>query len=95
VHEKNRELLQAGVLNAWTEKSLEKLAELMPGRYAKDEMSGGFLGAIDRYVYRSPVSQVADTTSGGADTPPRHEPVQTTRLTPMAVDDGVERASTQ
>ena len=54
VHEKNMELLQAGVFNAWTEKSLGKLAELMPGRYAKNEMSSGFLGAIDSYAYRSP-----------------------------------------
>ena len=35
VHEKNVELLQAGVFNAWTEKSLGRLVELMPGRYAK------------------------------------------------------------
>ncbi|MGB7219388.1 MAG: tetratricopeptide repeat protein, partial [Vicinamibacterales bacterium] len=59
VHEKNMELLQAGVFNAWTEKSLAKLAELKPGRYAKREMSSGALGAPDRYVYRTPVSQVA------------------------------------
>jgi len=54
VHEKNLELLRAGVFNAWTEKSLGKLAELMPGRYAKNELSSGFLGSIDSYAYRSP-----------------------------------------
>jgi cellulose synthase operon protein C len=54
VHEKNLELLRAGVFNPWTQKSLGKLAELMPGRYAKNEMSGGFLGSIDSYAYRSP-----------------------------------------
>jgi tetratricopeptide (TPR) repeat protein len=47
VHEKNMELLHAGVLNEWTEKSLSKLTGLMPGRYAKHEMSSGFIGAID------------------------------------------------
>jgi tetratricopeptide (TPR) repeat protein len=47
VHEKNMELLHAGVFNSWTEKSLSRLSELMPGRYAKHEMSGGFLGTID------------------------------------------------
>jgi hypothetical protein len=47
LHEKNLELLQAGVLNAWTEKSLGKLVELMPGRYARNEMSSGFLSVID------------------------------------------------
>jgi cellulose synthase operon protein C len=40
--------------NAWIEKSLARLAELMPGRYAKTEISTGFLGSIDRYAYRSP-----------------------------------------
>jgi hypothetical protein len=31
VHEKNMELLHAGVFNSWTEKSLSRLTELMPG----------------------------------------------------------------
>jgi tetratricopeptide (TPR) repeat protein len=47
VHEKNMELLHVGVLNAWTEKSLSRLTELMPARYAKKEASSGFLAAID------------------------------------------------
>src|SRR5439155_7920577 len=70
VHEKNMELLHAGVFNSWTEKSLSRLSELMPGRYAKHEMSSGFLGAVDSYVYRSPVSQVSAPTAGNADTTP-------------------------
>jgi tetratricopeptide (TPR) repeat protein len=70
VHEKNMELLHAGVFNEWTEKSLSRLTELMPGRYAKHEMSSGFLSAIDSYVYRSPVSQASLPTSGDADTTP-------------------------
>jgi tetratricopeptide (TPR) repeat protein len=40
------ELLHAGTFNAWTEKSLNRLTELMPGRYAKQEVSSGFLNAI-------------------------------------------------
>jgi cellulose synthase operon protein C len=47
VHEKNMELLHAGAFNAWTEKSLSRLTELMPGRYAKHEMSSGFIAASD------------------------------------------------
>jgi len=70
VHEKNMEMLHAGVFNAWTEKSLSRLAELMPGRYAKSEMSSGFIGAIDRYVYRSPLSQASTQTAGNAGTTP-------------------------
>jgi tetratricopeptide (TPR) repeat protein len=60
VHEKNMELLHAGVFNSWTEKSLSRLTELMPGRYAKHETSSGFLGATDSHVVGSPVAQVSD-----------------------------------
>jgi cellulose synthase operon protein C len=70
VHEKNMESLHAGVFNAWTEKSLSKLAELMPGRYAKNEMSSGFIGAIDRYVYQSPLAQAAIQAASNAITTP-------------------------
>jgi outer membrane protein assembly factor BamD (BamD/ComL family) len=93
-HEKNLEMLQAGVFNAWTEKSLGKLAELVPGRYAKNEMSSDLLGTIDSYVYRSPASRIY--TLGAADTTPPGEPAETTRLAPTTVDDGgVEDANPQ
>jgi len=89
VHEKNLELLQAGVFNAWTEKSLGKLAELMPGRYARNEMSSGFLGAIDSYAYRSPVSQITGPALGDLEATPPGEPIRTTRLEPVTADGGV------
>jgi cellulose synthase operon protein C len=54
VHEKNLELITAGVFNNWVERSLDKLADLMPGRYAKFEISSGFLASLDGYTYRSP-----------------------------------------
>ena len=54
VHEKNLELLSVGIFNPWIEKSLEKLAILMPGRYAKFEASTGLIASIDRYAYRAP-----------------------------------------
>src|SRR5947199_3690917 len=60
VHEKNMELLHAGVFNSWIEKSLSRRTELMPGRYAKRETSSGFVDAIDRPVDESPESQVSD-----------------------------------
>src|SRR3989454_765032 len=67
VYEKNMELLQAGVFNSWTEKSLSRLTELMPGRYAKHETSSGFLGAINSHVEGSPVLQVSNhSTSDNA-----------------------------
>jgi tetratricopeptide (TPR) repeat protein len=93
VHEKNMESLHAGVFNAWTEKSLSRLAEMVPGRYAKNEMSSGFIGAIDRYVYQSPLAQAAiqaaiqaaaannaGTTPSNGTTP--GNPEQTTQPTP-------------
>jgi hypothetical protein len=58
VHEKNVELMTGGVYNAWVEKSLARLATLMPARYAKTEISSGFLDAIDRYTYRVPEKPV-------------------------------------
>jgi len=60
VHEKNMESLHAGVFNSWIEKSLTRLTELMPGRYAKRETSSGFLGAIDSPAQGSPASQVSN-----------------------------------
>jgi len=54
VHEKNLELMRRGVYNSWTEKSLARLAALKPGRYAKAEISSGFVGSLDRYSYRQP-----------------------------------------
>src|SRR5215469_290055 len=80
VHEKNMELLHAGVFNTWTEKSLGRLAELMPGRYAKNELNSGFPDAIDRYVYRPPASQIPAPTPGNATTPSKSD--QTTQSAP-------------
>jgi tetratricopeptide (TPR) repeat protein len=54
VHAKNHELIAAGIYNPWVQKSLDRLAILMPGRYAKNESSEGFVGSIDYYAYRQP-----------------------------------------
>jgi hypothetical protein len=81
VHEKNLELLSVGVFNAWIEKSLGKLAEMMPGRYAKFEASTGLIASIERYAYRTPTVREAvpdqpeteaeaETESEAPETPP-------------------------
>jgi hypothetical protein len=94
VHEKNIELLHAGVFNEWTEKSLDRLAKLVPGRYAKDEMSSGFLDSIDGYVYQPPMSQVSDPTSDNSG-PGREDP-ETMQPAPTVGDNGVvEHANVQ
>jgi hypothetical protein len=59
VHEKNLELLGSGVHNPWIDKSLARLAELSPGRYAKFETSSGPLASIDSYAYRAPALPAA------------------------------------
>jgi tetratricopeptide (TPR) repeat protein len=57
VHQKNLELLASGVYNPWIEKSLARLAALMPGRYAKPEASSGLIASIDRYAYQAPAGR--------------------------------------
>ncbi len=78
VHEENFELLAGGIYNDWVQKSLDKLALLMPGRYAKSEISGGYVGSIDSYAYRMPIAPppgaegleaLDETDSGDAEEP--------------------------
>ena len=61
VHEENFELLSVGVYNPWVQKSLDKLAMLMPGRYAKNESSEGFVGSISYYAYRMPIAPAVES----------------------------------
>lgn len=56
VYEANYELMLTGIYNPWIEKSLNKLAALMPARYAKQELSEGLLSSVDEYVYRPPLA---------------------------------------
>ena len=50
-HEKNLELLTLGVYSAWIEMSIEKLAKLVPARYAKFQESSGFIESMDTIDY--------------------------------------------
>jgi tetratricopeptide (TPR) repeat protein len=88
VHEKNLELLRAGVVNEWTEKSLGRLVKLMPGRYAKQEVSAGFLSGIDSYMYVSPVSQIAPPTPADTDAT-ADQPGQATSGAPVSAGEEV------
>jgi len=70
VHEKNLELLVDGLFNPWIERSLGKLADLMPGRYAKLEISPGFLDSMTVYAYRVPgAPETPDPTLAPATAP--------------------------
>jgi tetratricopeptide (TPR) repeat protein len=59
VHEKNLELILAGLYNRWVDKSLARLGELMPGRYAKQEQSAGVMASLEGFTYRSPAAEAA------------------------------------
>jgi len=48
VHEKNTELLDVGVYNQWVDKSLDKLAVLVPARYAKTEQASTVISTIQQ-----------------------------------------------
>jgi outer membrane protein assembly factor BamD (BamD/ComL family) len=60
VHEENFELLAGGIYNPWVQKSLDQLAVMMPGRYAKNEINGGYIGSIDMFAYRMPIAPPAN-----------------------------------
>ena len=51
VHQQNLELMTRGIFNPWVEKSIEKLAKLVPARYAKFEESSGYIEDIDTAGY--------------------------------------------
>jgi tetratricopeptide (TPR) repeat protein len=55
VHEANvAVMIAASIYNRWVQQSFARLASLVPGRYAKEEHSMGFLGAIESFTYRQP-----------------------------------------
>lgn len=51
IHKKNIELLNAGVYSQWIDRSLRKLGELVPGRFAKYEVSSGVVNSLMSYRY--------------------------------------------
>lgn len=64
VHEKNMELLTTGIFSNWIDRSIEKLAKLLPARYAKPEESISYIANIDNYIYSSPRFAREDATTG-------------------------------
>ena len=51
VHESNLKLISRGVYNEWVDKSLQKLAALVPARYARPEETSGFMSSLDTFVF--------------------------------------------
>ena len=50
-HMSNLELISRGVYNEWVDRSLEKLARLVPARYDKPEEKSPVITSLDRYAY--------------------------------------------
>lgn len=50
-HKKNLELIQLGVFSSWIDKSIGKLAKLVPAAYARNEESTGYIDSIDSFRY--------------------------------------------
>jgi cellulose synthase operon protein C len=51
VHESNLKLISRGVYNKWIEKSLQKLAEFVPARYAKPEENSGIIASLETFIF--------------------------------------------
>jgi TolA-binding protein len=66
IHEQNYELIASGLFNDWIQRSLDRLAGMMPGRYAKNEISSGFIASIDTYAYRAPAFPDVDVGESAA-----------------------------
>lgn len=69
VHQKNLELMTLDIYNEWIDKSIQKLAALMPVRYAKAEETTGFMDGSGIYRYRieqAPPEHTVSQDSGAA-----------------------------
>jgi hypothetical protein len=51
VHESNLGLISRGVYNKWIEKSLQRLAEFVPVRYAKQEETSSIIYSLETYIF--------------------------------------------
>jgi cellulose synthase operon protein C len=80
VHEKNLELISIGIYNRWIDRSLEKLAEFVPARYAKPEEPSGVITSLSVYIYEierpAPVSEEQDAAVDPMPAEPLVAPVQ-------------------
>lgn len=75
VHEKNLELLAKGAYSHWIDKSITRLAALLPARYAKFEESSGFVDSMESVKYEMPVPPPAEPAPAVAQSgAPRAEP---------------------
>jgi len=51
IHEKNLELISVGIYNPWVDRSLGKLARLVPARYDKPEVPSEIVASLDTFAF--------------------------------------------
>lgn len=98
VHQANFELLVSGVHNAWVRKSLKQLTTLMPGRYARPELSAGLIGTVDAYAYVAPATPntsppTGETRRSDAETEPTMRSDSQPQRVPEAIEAEAEAAA--
>ena len=72
VHEKNMELLDMGIYNEWIDRSLLKLADLLPARYARSEQLEQYVETIQPVVKKAvePEKSIPEKQQAPEETPP-------------------------
>jgi tetratricopeptide (TPR) repeat protein len=88
VHESNLKLIGLGIYNQWIDRSLQKLAEFVPARYARPEQASGIINSLESYTFawERPVPPQA--------APATPEPtVQADNTEPEVTEDGTPRAA--
>jgi hypothetical protein len=79
-HRSNLELVSRGVYNEWVDKSLQKLAVLVPARYNKPEEKSPVIEQADQYLYamerQEPAAQKAEDPQQDERSDIPHEPVK-------------------
>jgi hypothetical protein len=90
VHESNLKLISRGVYNVWIEKSLQKLAEFMPARYAKPEETSGIVSSLETYIFATHRPAAPATPQSEVPTAAESEPAEPAQVEePGSVADSV------
>ena len=86
IHEKNLELISVGIYNPWIDKSLGRLAKLVPARYDKPEVPSEIVASLETYAFEieRPAPPAAGPTVGSC----RHQSKGGACCRPFLCSDG-------
>jgi hypothetical protein len=94
VHESNLELISLGIFNTWIEKSLQKLAEVMPARYDRPEAESPVMMSLESYTYEIE-SQAPDDRPVGEEYEPADFVTAADQPMPGASEEAAARQQTE